>query len=80
MLISNPTLRLLNWFGYNENICLSLLTSNPAKILGLEDKIGKLDVGMNEDFLVCSGIPGLEITEAKEIDSLFMNGKKVISR
>lgn len=80
MFIANSSMKLLFDNGYDENICLSLLTSNPAKILGLEDSIGKLEVGMYADFLVCDGIPGLEFVDKESICDIFINGKKVISR
>ncbi|ETJ01898.1 amidohydrolase family protein [Veillonella dispar] len=80
MFIANSSMKLLFDNGYDENICLSLLTSNPAKILGLEDSIGKLEVGMSADFLVCDGIPGLEFVDKESICDIFINGKKVISR
>mgnify|MGYP002552847708 FL=1 len=80
MLISHSSMKLLFNSGYDENRCLSLLTANPAKILGLENSIGKLDIGMSADFLVCDGIPGLEIVDNKNILEVFINGKKLISR
>ncbi|MDU1202549.1 MAG: amidohydrolase family protein [Clostridiales bacterium] len=80
MLISHPSMKLLFNSGYDENRCLSLLTANPAKILGLENSIGKIDIGMSADFLVCDGIPGLEIVDNKNILEVFINGKKLISR
>ena len=80
MLISHSSMKLLFNSGYDENRCLYLLTANPAKILGLENSIGKLDIGMSADFLVCDGIPGLEIVDNKNILEVFINGKKLISR
>lgn len=80
MFISQPCMKLLFENGYDENICLSLLTSNPAKILGLENSIGKLDTGMSADFLVCDGVPGLEIVDKENILAIFVDGKKLISR
>lgn len=80
MLLAHPSMNLLFENGFDENICLSLLTSNPAKILGLENTVGKLDIGMSADFLVSDGIPGLDITDPNDISDVFINGKKLISR
>ena len=80
MLLAHPSMNLLFKNGFDENICLSLLTSNPAKILGLENTVGKLDIGMSADFLVSDGIPGLDITDPNDISDVFINGKKLISR
>ena len=66
--------------GFDENVCLSLLTSNPAKVLGVENSVGKLDIGMSADFLVSDGVPGLDITNPNQISAIFINGKKLISR
>ena len=35
---------------------------------------------MSTDFLVSDGIPGLDITVAKQISATFVNEKKLISR
>lgn len=80
MLIARPAMELLFDNGFDENVCLSLLTSNPARILGLDDVVGKLDVGMDADFLVSNGVPGLEVWESDDILSVFVNGKMMISR
>ena len=63
ILLAHLSMKLLFENGFDENICLSLLTSNPAKILGLENTVGKLDIGMSADFLVSDGILGLDITD-----------------
>ncbi len=80
MLIAHPSMRLLFENGFDENVCLSLLTSNPAKVLGVENSVGKLDIGMSADFLVSDGVPGLDITNPNQISAIFINGKKLISR
>ena len=80
MLIAQPSMKLLFENGFDENVCLSLLTSNPAKVLGVENSVGKLDIGMSADFLVADGIPGLDITNPNQISAIFINGKKLISR
>lgn len=80
MFIAQPSMKLLFENGFDENVCLSLLTANPAKILGLEDAVGKLDIGMNADFLVADGVPGLEINDPNQISAIFIDGKKLISR
>lgn len=80
MLIAQPSMKLLFENGFDENVCLSLLTSNPAKVLGVENSVGKLDIGMSADFLVADGVPGLDITNPNQISAIFINGKKLISR
>ena len=80
MLIAHPSMKILFKNGFDENICLSLLTSNPDKILGLENTIGKLDICMSANFSIADGVTGLDITNPKNISDIFINGKKLISR
>ncbi|NEU31959.1 amidohydrolase family protein [bacterium LRH843] len=78
--IAHPPMKLLKANGFNENDILALLTTNPAQILGKEKQFGRLEAGMDANFLVSAGIPGLEITEISEIERVYYQGKKVIDR
>ncbi|MFJ8065758.1 amidohydrolase family protein [Psychrobacillus sp. NPDC096426] len=80
MLIANPSMRLLKQNNYDENTILALLTNNPAVILGKEKQFGRLERGLDANFLVAEGIPGLEITETEKIKKVFYQGKMVINR
>lgn len=80
MLIANPAMQLLKKHHYNENKILALLTDNPAKLLGKDDVFGRLEVGLEANFLVSEGVPGLEITEINKIKNIFYKGVKVIDR
>lgn len=79
MLIAGPAMKLLK-DSYNENDILALLTANPAKILGKEKHFGKLKPGLEANFLVAEGIPGLEITDVEQIKKIYYKGTKVIER
>lgn len=80
MLIAQPVMQLLKKQNYDENKILSLLTDNPAKLLGKDDRFGRLEVGLEANFLVAEGVPGLEITEIDKIKQVFYRGIKVINR
>ncbi|KKK39899.1 hypothetical protein WQ57_01070 [Mesobacillus campisalis] len=80
MIIAHPAMRLLEEHGYDENAILALLTANPAKIMGKESRYGSLVPGMEANFLVAEGVPGLEITEADQIKEVYFRGVKVIQR
>jgi imidazolonepropionase-like amidohydrolase len=80
MLIAHPAMALLKEHGCAENGVLALLTANPAKIMGKEDRYGRLAPGMEENFLVGEGVPGLEITEVEKIKEVYFRGVKVIER
>ena len=80
MKISNQGMLKLKDAGLDENEILSLITLNGAKVLGLEEKIGALKVGMKANFIASKGIPGLEITNIKDIIKVFYEGKCVIDK
>lgn len=80
MLIANPAMQLLKKHHYDENEILAMLTAHPAEILGKEDYFGRLEQGLDANFLVAEGIPGLEITEIEKIKQVFFRGEKVIDR
>ena len=80
MLIAQPAMKLLQKHHYDENAILALLTDNPAKLLGKENQFGRLEVGLDANFLVADGVPGLDITEINRIKNVFFKGVKVIDR
>jgi imidazolonepropionase-like amidohydrolase len=80
MLIAQPAMQLLKKHHHNDNEILALLTANPAEILGKENQFGKLEVGMEANFLVAEGIPGLEITDIEKIKKVFYKGRQVVNR
>jgi imidazolonepropionase-like amidohydrolase len=79
MLIAQPSMQLLNKY-FNENDILALLTHHPAQLLGKEKQFGRLQSGMDANFLVSEGIPGLEITKIDQIKRVFYKGRNVINR
>ncbi len=80
MSIAQPAMQLLKKHHYTDNEILSLLTANPAEILGKENQFGKIEVGMDANFLVAEGIPGLEITDVEKIKKVFYKGRQVVNR
>ncbi|ASK62297.1 hypothetical protein CFK37_09060 [Virgibacillus phasianinus] len=80
MLIANPGMKQLKENGYDENQILALLTANPAEILGKADRFGRLKKGMDANFLVAKGIPGLEIVDIEDIRKVYFRGEKVVDR
>ncbi|PAV30738.1 hypothetical protein CIL05_03145 [Virgibacillus profundi] len=80
MKIAHPGMMLLQENGFDENETLALLTANPAAILGKEDQFGKLQQGMDANFVVTTGVPGLEITDVKDIKVVYFRGDRVVDR
>ncbi|KAB7706151.1 amidohydrolase family protein [Bacillus aerolatus] len=80
MLIAQPAMQLLQKHQFNENEILALLTANPAAILGKEKQFGRLEKGMDANFIISTGIPGLEINDTDQIKKVFFRGEEVINR
>ena len=56
---------------------LRWLTSNPARMLGLDDRIGSIAVGKNADLVLWSGDPFSVYSRA---DKVFIDGALVFDR
>lgn len=59
--------------GMDEEAALALVTSNTAKILGIDDRVGSLEVGKDADFVIWSGHPLSSSTRAEET---WIDGRK----
>jgi imidazolonepropionase-like amidohydrolase len=53
------------------------VTINPAKILGIDNRVGSIDVGKDADLTIWNGNP-LELTS--KADEVFIDGKAVYTR
>lgn len=62
--------------GLPEDRALETVTINPAKILGLDNRIGSLKVGKDADFLIFSGDP---LDGRSKVLSTYIDGHKVFS-
>ncbi|MBU5436400.1 amidohydrolase family protein [Tissierella sp. MSJ-40] len=63
--------------GLEVERALKMITINPAKILGLDDRIGSIEEGKDADILLFQGIPAYN-TNAKLINTI-INGEVVFS-
>lgn len=61
-------------FGLPEEEAVRAVTLNPARILGIDDRVGSLEPGKVADVIVTSG-PLLEITS--EVEYVFIGGRQV---
>lgn len=80
MLLAHPAIKLLLESGHDENEILKLITLNPAAILNKDTLYGNLEIGKCANFLISNGIPGLEVTDQKDILEVYFAGDKVISK
>ena len=51
-------------FGASEESALAAITSTPASILGMKDRVGSLQVGLDADLIALDGSP-LEFTTSR---------------
>ncbi len=54
---------------------LQAITINPAKHLGVDDRVGSLEVGKDADIVLAGGDPMVSDTQ---IQAVFINGNKVV--
>ncbi|WP_177237879.1 amidohydrolase family protein [Paenibacillus sp. 1_12] len=80
LLAAHPAMKLLYEKGWDENAVLSLITRNAAQIMGRDGRYGQLSEGMEANFLVSPGLPGLEITNSNELLQVYYKGVKVMDR
>src|SRR5699024_311047 len=66
--------------GLDENEILALLTANPEENKEKEEKFGKIARGMDANFLITSGVSGLEITDIGQISKVYFRGEEVVDR
>ena len=59
--------------GLPEKEALKAITINPAKILGLDERIGSIKEGKDADFIICTKNI---LDTTNEIQDVFINGKK----
>lgn len=61
--------------GMDPFAALQAITINPAKHLGIEDRVGSLEVGKDGDAVIVSGDP---MVSDSRIEAVILNGKKVV--
>jgi len=61
-------------YGAKEEDLLKMLTINPAKILGIDDRIGTIEKGKDADLVVWSGHP---FDMSSKVESVYINGEKI---
>ncbi len=75
--LNHEAAKVVHYGGSSQNDALKMITINPAKQLGVDDKIGSLEEGKHGDFGIWSGHP-LSIYSINEMT--FVDGKKYFDR
>jgi len=63
--------------GLAEEEALKFVTINPAIQLGIDDRVGSLEVGKDADFVVWNGNP---LSVYSRVDMTFVDGRKMFDR
>jgi imidazolonepropionase-like amidohydrolase len=63
--------------GMSRTKALEAMTISGAKMLGLEKRVGSLEVGKDADFIILSGDP---LSTYTHIEQTWVEGKKVFDR
>jgi len=61
-------------FGLDWNEAIKALTINPAKIFGIDNRVGSIKVGKDADLFIATGDP---LDLRSEVKHLFINGKDI---
>jgi imidazolonepropionase-like amidohydrolase len=80
MLLAGPAMRLLTAQDVSESDALALITLNGARILGLDDRLGSIEVGKQADLLLTTGVPGLDVRSAEGVRAVFVRGEIAFDR
>jgi imidazolonepropionase-like amidohydrolase len=63
--------------GLSEGAALQAITSIPARVLGVEDRVGQLSAGFDADFVVLDGSP---LDPASSVREVYVDGERVWNR
>jgi imidazolonepropionase-like amidohydrolase len=64
-------------YGLSEEAAFKAITINPAKIIGIEDRVGSLKEGKDADVVIWDGHPLSNFTHTEKV---FVSGNKVYDR
>lgn len=72
--ICKPTFEYLKQQGLSETECLKMITTNAAKIMGLEAEIGSIKKLKKADIILCKGLPVFDFTDTDSIVMVIKDG------
>ena len=61
--------------GMDPFAALQAITINPAKHLGVEDRVGSLEVGKDADVVIADGDP---MVSSSRVETVILDGKRVV--
>lgn len=73
-------MRMMYEHGWDENMVLGFVTLHAAEVMQQDLNYGSLQAGMQANFVVCTDVPGLEVTDSSEIKEVYYLGNQVIDK
>jgi hypothetical protein len=67
----------MKYGGVPPEEAIKFVTANPARQLGIEDRVGTLAVGKDADFVIWSGSP---LSPTSHVEQTFIEGRKYFDR
>ncbi|MFZ5949979.1 MAG: amidohydrolase family protein, partial [Candidatus Rifleibacteriota bacterium] len=61
--------------GLDEERAIKAITENPAIIMGLDKRLGKLEVGYDADVVIWNGHP---LDSRSKTEAVYIDGNKVL--
>lgn len=72
--ICKPTFEYLNRHGASKVDCLKMITTNAAKIMGIEPEVGSIKKLKKADIILCKGLPVFDFTGTESIVMVIKDG------
>lgn len=72
--ICKPTFEYLREHGFSKVDCLKMITTNAAKVMGLDAEIGTLSRLKKADIIICKGIPVFDFTDTDSVLMVIKDG------
>jgi len=67
----------MHFGGVSETDALKMITMNPARMLGIENRVGSIDVGKDADLAIFSGHP---FAPASRVEMTLVDGRVFFDR
>jgi imidazolonepropionase-like amidohydrolase len=75
--LNQEAAKAMRWGGLDEHQALALVTLNPARQLGIDDRVGSLEVGKDADLVIYNGHP---LSVFSSVDQTMIDGKIYFDR
>ncbi|RMH13958.1 MAG: amidohydrolase, partial [Gemmatimonadetes bacterium] len=75
--LNQEAAKTMKWGGLDEHQALALITINPARQLGIDDRVGSLEVGKDADLVIYDGYP---LSSTAAVNKTMIDGRIYFDR